>query len=65
MMPTVTHLKNTQRMETANILNRDAGRNTPMFLRIDLGPNSCDLAVINCSIFGMLRDRVEVMIDHH
>ena len=50
-------------METDKILKRDAGRNTAMFFRIDLGQNSSDLAVTWCSIFGRLRVNAEVAME--
>ena len=57
------NLRNTQRMESVKSLNRDTGKNTTMFFSIDFGPNSSDLVVTNCSIFGRLRVKADVAIE--
>ena len=67
MMATSTRLahplRNTARMETDNILNRQVGRNTKMFLTIDLRSNSPPLAEMYFSIQGRLIVTADVIIE--
>ena len=44
-------------------LKNVAGKKTHIFLMIDIGPNSSDLAVTYCSMLEMLMDNAEVKIE--
>ena len=50
-------------IDTDKILKNVAGKKTHIFLMIDIGPNSSDLAVAYCSMFEMLMDNAEVKIE--